>query len=317
MRFVIIGPGALGCLVSSVLARGLSPMDDSLWLLDYNHERAQLLNQNGIVYEKDDARETYKLQASSSPEAIGEADVIFLCVKSYDVTASLNFCKPLLQKGTLLVFLQNGIAHLNIEQHLGNTKGVYASTTEGATRLGAGHVRHAGTGITYLGFLEKASLQVREVLTQTCSRLERGGMKVAFEDDIRSRVWAKLFINVGINAFTAIWDCKNGELLNLPGVKDQMRAAIKEAEMVAETLGIHVDTDPYQLTLSVCQSTAANVSSMLQDVRANRCTEIEAINGAVVREGEKLGIATPVNKKLVEKVKALENYENSSARTRL
>ncbi len=310
MRFVTIGPGALGCLVSSVLARTISPTEDDLWLLDYNEQRAQLLNQKGIVYEKDNTQDTYMLHVSSSPEEIGNADVIFLCVKSYDVVSSLNFCRPLLQKNTLLIFLQNGISHLDVKENLAEAKGIYATTTEGATRLGAGHIRHAGTGVTYLGFLEQAQTDDMELLRSTCLQLEKGGMKVDVDDDIRSRLWAKLFINVGINPFTAIWNCKNGELLTLPGVKEQMRQAIAEAVRVAEAHGIHIATDPYELALSVCKSTASNVSSMLQDVRAKRLTEIAAINGAVVREGKKTGTATPVNQELVEKINMIEKYED-------
>ncbi len=309
MRFVLIGPGALGCLLTSILAKGLSPAEDSFKILDHNDERAQLLNRKGITYEKDERCEQFRVSTCSTPESVGNVDVIFLCVKSYDILSSLSFCKPLLQKDTLLVFLQNGIAHLNVTQHLGKATGVFGSTTEGATKLAPGHVRHAGTGVTYLGFLEETASPDKNLLEQMCLRLERGGMNVAITSDIRDRLWAKLFINVGINAFTALHNCKNGELLTFPSVTDQMKSAIEEAVHVARAQGIHVESDPYQSALSVCRSTAKNVSSMLQDVRANRCTEIEAINGAVVREGKRLGIDTPANADLVAKIKEIEkNY---------
>ncbi len=311
MRFVTVGPGALGCLVSSILAQGIRPAEDDLWLLDHNVERAKLIDQKGILYEKDGHKTGYSIAATSSPETIGKVDVIFLCVKSYDVIKSLLFCKPLLQKNTLLVFLQNGIAHLDKEEPLHHATGLYGTTTEGATRLGIGHICHAGAGTTYLGFLEKVNNDDEKHLKETCQRLKRGGMLVDTDGDIRSRLWAKLFINVGINAFTAIFNCKNGELLTLPGVKEQMKAAIEEAVCVARALGIHIGSNPYELALSVCKSTAANVSSMLQDVRAQRQTEIEAINGAVVREGEKLSIATPINQELVDKIKNIERYEDT------
>ncbi len=305
MKLVITGPGALGCLAGSILSRGLFD-EDSLHILDYNEERTQTINSNGLIYEKDGQLAQYQVQASSSPTAIGKADALFLCVKSYDIHSSLSFCAPLLKSDTLLVFLQNGIAHLDVAEHTGSATCVYGTTTEGATRLAPGHIRHAGSGITYLGFLDEVSAYCQDLLSQVSARLERGGAEVVITDTIKNRLWAKLFINVGINAFTAIWNCKNGELLTLSGVKDEMKAAIAEAELVASSLGIQVETDPYQSTLAVCQSTAQNVSSMLQDVRAKRTTEIEAINGAVVKAGKKAGIDTPVNIALVEKVKKIE-----------
>jgi 2-dehydropantoate 2-reductase len=132
---------------------------------------------------------------------------------------------------------------------------------------------------------------------------------VEIVSDIIERVWAKLFINVGINALTAIFNCQNGALLDLPPARAQLAEAVREAVAVAKAMGIPIREEPLGTTLEVCRATAENISSMLQDVRRQRPTEIDAINGAVVDLGKKLGISTRTNEQLVLKVKEMEhNY---------
>lgn len=307
MDITLIGPGALGCLVSSVLARG-SRHGDNLNILDHKASRARELDRRGITYQCGDLKEHHMIPAHSSSQTLERVDVIFLCVKSYDVENALNFAAPLLLPRTLLIFLQNGISHLETGDSIGQATPVYGSTTDGATLLGPGQVRHAGKGITHLGFLsDNIPAHASKLLTDIQARLQAGGMETLLTDEITLRLWTKLFINVGINALTAIWNCRNGELLENDSAKEQMKEAITEAVMVAQQLGIRPQHDPFEATLGVCQSTAANISSMLQDVRAKKTTEIEAINGAIVRAGARLNIATPTNQELFEKVKRIEN----------
>jgi 2-dehydropantoate 2-reductase len=103
---------------------------------------------------------------------------------------------------------------------------------------------------------------------------------------------------VGVNALTAIYDCPNGKLLALPKAREMMRLAVLEAAAVAEACGVKISPDPVGRTLAVCRATAGNISSMLQDVRQGRGTEIEAINGEIVRLAATFNIPAPVNKRL-------------------
>ncbi len=306
MHFLLVGPGALGCLLGSVISKGLALTGDRLTLLDHNAERARYLTDHGIVYEQGPTRETIPMQASSEPLQLSPVDAILLCVKSYDIVASLAFCRPLLNATTLVVFLQNGISHLAMRAHLGEAEAAFGTTTEGATLLGRGHVRHAGSGVTSLGFLDPPSEFGKKLLERTCAVFTAGGLQAHITDKVLSRIWAKLFINVGINALTATLGCKNGELLNLPGVGERMQDAVFEAMRVARAEGIEVMDDPYLAARIVCSKTAANVSSMLQDVRNLRRTEIEAINGAIVSMGLNYGINTPENNLLCQQIKAIE-----------
>jgi len=144
------------------------------------------------------------------------------------------------------------------------------------------------------------------LLEKTHALMAAGGLQVHCTDKILARIWAKLFINVGINALTAILACKNGELLTRPGIDERMRIAIEEAMRIAEAEGIDLIDDPYPATRMVCSKTADNVSSMLQDVRNRRRTEIDAINGTVIAKGLYHGIKTPENSRLYHQVLELE-----------
>lgn len=305
MHFVLVGPGALGCLLSCIVAKGMEA-GDRLTLLDHSSERAGYLTSQGIAYYLGDQVEQVRVTAVSEPKRLDAVDVILLCVKSYDVTNALEFCKPFISDQTLIIFLQNGISHLALQDRLSGGVAAFGTTTEGATLLKSGHVRHAGSGVTYLGFLQTPSAHSTQLLQKTRDILSSGGVQVEITESILTKIWAKLFINVGINGLTAILGCKNGDLLTLPGIVDRMESAICEAQQIAKAKGIPVIDDPYRATRTVCRKTAKNISSMLQDIRNNRKTEIDSINGAIEALGKELNIATPENNLLCRQVKELE-----------
>jgi 2-dehydropantoate 2-reductase len=306
MHLLLVGPGALGCLLATIITRGIAATGDKLTLLDYNPQRAALLAADGIHYVREDEERTVPIAATSNPTAVAPVDVVVLCVKSYDVAASLTTCAPLLTRRTLVLFLQNGIGHLDVHDHLGEACAAFGTTTEGATLLAPGRVRHAGSGITYLGFLAPCPPHMRELLEKTRAVFSAGALTVHISEAVLDRIWAKLFINVGINALTATLDCKNGELLTLPGAEARMKRAVAEARRVAAAEGIAVADDPFLATRAVCFATAENISSMLQDVRKKRRTEIDAINGAIVARGLTHHIETPENTLLSLQVREIE-----------
>ncbi|MGW8194546.1 MAG: ketopantoate reductase family protein [Desulforhopalus sp.] len=305
MHLLLVGPGALGCLLSTVISKGIG--NDRLTILDYNANRADYLSTHGIVYRCEDAEKRIEINAVSDPLRLQDVDAVLLCVKSYQLAESLEFCRPLLTDCTLVIFLQNGISHLAMDNHLHRATAAYGTTTEGSTLLATGHVHHAGRGVTTLGFREPSSARFVQLLEKVCTVLASGGLQVEIACDIVTRLWAKLFINVGINALTATLGCRNGQLLSLPGVADRMHAAVDEAVQVARAHTISIPPDPYRTVESVCKKTSQNISSMLQDVRNKRRTEIDSINGAIVALGKTLHIDTPENALLCNQVKILEN----------
>lgn len=308
MHTLIVGPGALGGLLASILTMGKND-SDTVSLLDYNQARAEEINNHGLRYEKDGKITIFNVEVFAAPKDISHVDVIFLCVKSYDVEKSLQFCKPLFHKNCLVIFMQNGIAHLTQDKNVGRASPVFATTTEGATCIGSGHIYHAGAGTSFLGFQNSPSKEQLNLLNKVVEQMKSGGMVASISESILTKIWAKLFINIGINALTVIHNCKNGNLLAIPEAQDQMRLAIEEAIAVAAFENIETSA-PFQETIAVCKATEKNISSMLQDVKKQRKTEIEAINGAIVSLAERHGLAAPINTHLIQQVKEIEKrYE--------
>jgi len=144
--------------------------------------------------------------------------------------------------------------------------------------------------------------------------LTDAGIVAEVVDDITTHVWNKLVINVGINALTAIYNCANGALLDKEETRERLAKAVSEAAAVARHLGLPIMKDPIAATLEVCKATANNISSMLQDIRNKRPTEIDSINGAVVGAGQMAGIEVSENERLVRQIKEIEaGYVKNSA----
>ena len=143
------------------------------------------------------------------------------------------------------------------------------------------------------------------------SAFNQAGFKTRSADNVNDLIWGKLIINVGINALTAITRLKNGRLPELRGTRLIMEEAVKEAVAVARAKDIQLPyPDPLGRVIEVCQATAGNIASMLQDVINEKETEVDFINGAIVREGKAMGIPTPINLTLTSLVQAIqETYQ--------
>ena len=311
MKVVIIGPGALGCLLASSLSlKNTTDKPLEIWILDHRPDRVRQLAQNGLILEEDGRQFHCRVNATADGREIGQADIIFLCVKSIDVADGLAAAQNITADDTLLITLQNGIGHLEIL--LAHREPPYIAlgvTAQGANLVGTCHVRHAGNGITRLGMLNDSTSRLTGILSEVARMMNNAGLETNVTENIMDFVWAKLLVNVGINALTAIHNCPNGQLVESSAIKKQLSEAVREAAVVARARGIQIAADPVAMTMEVCQQTGLNISSMLQDVRSRRPTEIDSINGAIIKAARELQIPVPVNEELVRKVKAIEeNY---------
>lgn len=299
MRFLIMGPGAMGCLFSARLK--MAGFD--VTLLDYNRERADELNRQGIMVEGVSGE-----YSAMVPVVTGEIkdgfDAALICVKSYRTRDAGESLKKILSPGTTIVTLQNGIGNIEILEDLFGKDNVLGGiTAEGATVLGTGRIRHAGQGATVIGPEHRS----RDAAKGLASALNSAGFKTETTDNIDSLLWGKLIINAGINALTAVTGLKNGRLPDIEGTRSIMEELVKEAVAVAGAKNIRLPyNDPLGRVIEVCRATAGNISSMLQDVMNRKETEIDFINGAVAREGEAMGIQTPVNRALTSLVRAIQ-----------
>jgi len=306
MKIVIVGPGAMGCLFAAFLSKS----KEEIWLLDKSKENAARINQLGISLEGASGSWQAKPMATASVEDIGKAELILICVKSFHTKQAIEQIKPLLQANTKIMTLQNGVGNIEIISELtGEERVIGGTTSEGATLVETGKIRHAGRGETLIGTLDgKAPVEIRSIR----EIFNKVGLQTKLSRDIKGLIWSKLIINAGINALTAITRLPNGCLTEFEGTKRILRDAVTEATRIAKRKRIKlIYDDPLAKVETVCEGTAGNISSMLQDVLRNKRTEIDFINGVIVRLGQELGIAVPTNKLLVDLIKTIESSYKS------
>jgi 2-dehydropantoate 2-reductase len=302
MKIVVVGPGAIGCLFAAFLAKS----KEEIWLLDKNKERAAKLNENGISLEGESGSWQIKVKTTLNPQDIGKADLILICVKSFHTKLTIEQIKPLLTAETKILTLQNGIGNVEIISELtGEEKVIVGVTNEGATLIDVGKIRHAGRGETIIGAIDgKTPVQMR-AMREVFNKV---GFECKMSRDIKSLLWSKLIINVGINALSAITRLPNGKLIEYEGTKRILRDAVTEAARIAKRKRIKlIFDDPLAKVEAVCEGTQDNLSSMLQDILRKKRTEIDFINGVIVRLGQELGIDVPTNKFLLDLVKTIES----------
>lgn len=302
MKIVIVGPGAMGCLFAAFLSKS----KEEVWLLDKNKENAAKLNEIGVSLEGVSGTWQAKPKATANAQDIGKADLILICVKSFHTKQAVEQVKALLQTNTKIMTLQNGIGNIEIIAELtGEDRVIGGITNEGATLISTGIIRHAGHGETIIGTLDgKVPVEIRSIR----EIFNKVGLQTKMSRDIKALAWSKLIINVGINALTAITRLPNGKLTEFEGTKRILRDAVTEAIRIAKRKRIKlIYDDPLAKVEAVCEGTSTNVSSMLQDVLRKKHTEIDFINGVIVRFGQELGIAVPTNKLLVDLVKTIES----------
>ena len=305
MKIVIVGPGAMGCLFAACLSKS----KQEIWLLDKNKERASKINQAGLKLEGVSGNWQAQVRAASDAKEINEADLIIIAVKSYDTKEAIMHAKPLVSQNTRVLTLQNGIGNIEIiGEVVGADRVIGGVTNEGATLLDIGHIRHAGRGETVIGRIDgKIPVELRAIR----EIFNKVGLETRISRDIKGLLWSKLIINVGINALTAVTRLNNGRLIEFEGTRKILRDAVTEATKIAKRKRIKlIYDDPLAKVEAVCEATATNVSSMLQDVLRKKRTEIDFINGVIVRQGQELSIPVPVNSILVDLVKTIEASYN-------
>jgi 2-dehydropantoate 2-reductase len=246
------------------------------------------------------------VRRNDSPPALAGVDVVLVAVKAYDSVAALRPLRDVVRPDVPIVSLQNGIEQVaGVDAALGSDRPmILAPTTEGAFRDAAGEIRRIGSGTTILGWAggRKGAFD----LASFVALLLKSGFEAREASPIEPHVWAKLVANVAINPITALARQPNGYVVEHPAARGLAVALAREAAAVASAEGIALPfEDAGEYALAVARETAANRSSMLQDVERMRRTEIDALNGAIVRLGRAHGIATPENARMLDEVRRL------------
>ncbi len=293
---LIVGTGALACL----FAARLTDSGVTVTMLGSWPDGLAALQADGVRLASSSGEKRFAVRATADPaqcRGIGHALVLVKAWQTERAAAQLAACLP---ADGLALSLQNGWGNREaLSAALGAERVALGVTTGGATLLGPGHVRPGGEGTITLG----RHLRIGPL----AGLLSEAGFDVGISDNLDGVLWAKLLVNAAINPLTALLRVPNGDLLQRPPARNLMAQAALESAAVADALGLSLPIDdPVAAVEAVARRTAANHSSMLQDIRRGPATEIDAISGAIVRASETLAVPTPVNRTLWQLVRALQ-----------
>jgi 2-dehydropantoate 2-reductase len=312
MKIAIIGAGAMGSLFGAMLAEG----GHGVWLNDIWAEHVSAINATGLEIDHQGQQRNVRLKATQDPHQVGSADLVIIFVKSTHTPKVAPIAKMLCGDNGAVITLQNGMGNADMLAREMDPSQILAGTTShGATLLGPGRIRHAGAGATTIGPWAQTEMGFKRA-DRIAELFNQAGIETRMVEDVRTIIWNKLLINIGINAITALTGIKNGQILDLEATQDLSRTAVEEAMTVARAHEIPVSENTVETVFQVAQATSANRSSMGQDVDNQRATEIGAINGFIVAEARLLGIPVPVNQTLTALVETMENSFSTPSKSR-
>ncbi len=298
-RVAVVGAGAVGCWFGGMLARAGVPVT-----LIGRPVHVEAMRRVGLRLADATSDTHIPVDASTSMAAVANAALVLVCVKSTDTESTGAELAPHLARDARVLSLQNGVDNApRLQAALGRPVApavVYVASEMG----GPGHVRHLGRGELVI----PADLGAAPGLASAdiVALFARAGVPVEPSDNVPGALWAKLVLNCGYNAISAITDVPYGRMVTLPGIAQTVHDVVLECLAVAKALDVTIPGDVFAAVARIATSMPGQVSSTCQDLRRGKPTEIDHLNGAVVREGERLGVPVPLNRALHALVKALE-----------
>ncbi|MFX0039081.1 MAG: ketopantoate reductase family protein [Promethearchaeota archaeon] len=327
LRIGFIGAGSIGSLFGGYLAKIKSEYYSIEVIFFCLKAHADKVNTTGLKLYRNQQMSIVKNIKAYEDEKVFDAkieedpsfkfDFIFLTTKAYDSEAAVRQYKKLIDISKWLVILQNGIGNEDIViPYCKKSKIIRVVTSAGAFLDKPGHLIHTGEGITKIGFPFLYGLDLDQQMMQQAKLdisllkdiLNLAGLETIIVEDIIGECWEKVLVNIGINALGALTRLPNGKLLEFEDLKDIMGEAVKEAIKVAEMKKIKLSERDYiAITYDVAEKTAQNKNSMLQDILNRKPTEIEFMNGRILRYAKDLGVKVPFNESLTFLIRGLEH----------
>lgn len=294
LRVAVFGAGAVGCFYGGMLARAGHRVT-----LIGRPQHVQVFAAQGLRMQTLAFDETVKLAASTDAAAVTGADLVLFAVKSPDTESAGEQMRPHLAPGALVLCLQNGVD--NAERLRTVLPGVHvaAAVVYVATEMaGPGHLRHHGRGELVIEPSPRSAAVAQALIA--------AGVPTEVSDNVRGALWAKLILNCAYNALSAVGRIAYGELVQRPGVRDVMRDVVAECRAVAAADGVTIPGDVDLAVRRIAETMPSQYSSTAQDLMRGKPSEIDHLNGYVVRRGEALGVPTPANRVLWAVVRLVE-----------
>jgi 2-dehydropantoate 2-reductase len=297
MRITVLGCGALGQLWLTALCKLGHEVQG--WLrIPQPYCSVNLVEEDGTIFNES--------LTANDPDFLARSDLLLVTLKAWQVSDAVKGLVASLSPATPVLLLHNGMGTVEELKSLPNA--LLMGTTTHAARRDGNVIIHVASGITHIG---PARAQDGE-FSYLADTLQMALPDVAWHNTIRPALWRKLAVNCVINPLTALRDCKNGDLRDVP---EEIEKIAREVAAVIEREGHHISADELIAYVhQVIESTAENISSMLQDVRAMRHTECDYITGYLLRRARAHGIAVPENARLFDLIKRKESeYERISS----
>jgi 2-dehydropantoate 2-reductase len=294
MKIAVMGAGAVGCYYGGMLARAGHDV-----VLIGRPQHVEAVERHGLRLETQTFDEHVRLPASTEGSAVRGAQLVLFCVKSTDTESGAAAIRPYLAPDALVLSLQNGVENAEQLRTLLPQEVAAAVVYIGTEMAGPGHVRHHGRGELVIE-PSKASDEVARALIAA-------GVPTDISDNVRGALWAKLILNCAYNALSAITQLPYGRLVKGEGITAVMRDLVNECVAVAKADGVRIPGDVDASVRKIAETVPGQYSSTAQDLARGKRSEIDHLNGLIVRRGEALGIAPPANRLLHAIVKLIES----------
>ncbi|AMV46514.1 ketopantoate reductase family protein [Paraburkholderia caribensis] len=293
MKVAVMGAGAVGCYYGGMLARAGHEV-----VLIGRPQHVEAIETSGLRLQAQSFDEHIPLAASTQASAVQGAKLVLFCVKSTDTHSAALEIKPFLAADTLVLSLQNGVENAD-EVRKVTAQPVAAAVVYVATEMaGPGHVRHHGRG--------ELVIEPSSASAEVAQALIAAGVPTEISDNVRGALWAKLILNCAYNALSAITQLPYGRLVKGEGVATVMRDIVGECLAVAKADGVTIPGDIDKAVRMIAETMPGQYSSTAQDLSRGKRSEIDHLNGLIVRRGDALGVATPSNRLLHTLVKLIE-----------
>jgi len=293
MKIAVMGAGAIGCYYGGLLARSGLPVT-----LIGRRLHVDAVKERGLVMEVGEERFTVPMDATTEVSGVADADVVLFCVKSGDTEAVGRDMLPHLRPDVTMLCLQNGVDNPDRLRAVTGGTVVPVAVYVATAMAGAGHVKHHGRGDLVMG----PSPRDAEIV----ARFTAAGIPTTVSEAAIDALWGKLIVNCAYNALSALTQLPYGRLLAVPGVAEVMTDVVAECTAVATASGVTIAAGTLPAVLGLAATMPGQRSSTAQDLAMGKPTEIDHLNGLVIRKGAELHISTPANRVLHTLVKAAE-----------
>jgi 2-dehydropantoate 2-reductase len=298
-RIAVVGAGAVGGYFGGMFARAGAPT-----VFVGRQHFADAVNSKGLVIDKLQGQERIRANATIEMSAIRDCSLILFCVKASDTAATAAQMSPFVRPDAIVVCLQNGVDNAGQVRAAANVVVIPAAVYVAVSIPESGRVKHLARGDLILGPASKITTEVADLFV-------RAGIPCSVSDNIEGELWVKLLRNCALNAISALGHARYGEIARNADAKQLMGHIVDEVLEVARAArvvlpNVHDRESGMAAAMDLATQMSDAFSSTAQDLNRGRPTEIDALNGYIVRRGTELGVPVPVNHALLTLVKLAE-----------